>query len=638
MHNLVIVGAGPAGIATAIEGYLQGIRDIILLEKDANPNSTIRKYYKDNKRVDKDWKGQKIKLDGRIFFVDGTKESTLNFFDQLISHHSVKIQNNSEAQKIKKLDDGTFEVQTSSGNIKGKNVVVTIGRMGKPNKPSYKIPSSIKGRVHFSLEECGTNENILVVGGGDSAIEYAIELSSSNNVTICYRRGTFRRANPQNQEDIANAINSNKLTAKLNLDVINIEEENGLVKAIFDDEDPKIYDRVIYAIGGTTPSAFLASSGIKEVDGKPVYDENYQTDVSGLFVAGDITQESGGSIVLGLNQGYAIACHIQKRIQELKLSKGKRVGIIGVGNVGATVAYSLAMHGVCHEIVLCDNKKDVSRGKALDMSQAASVVRSHTVVRVADEIEEMKDCDVVVISAGSPRLPGMSRDDLLMTNANITKDVVKKIAKVSPDAILIMVSNPLDAMTYVALKESGFSKNQVLGMAGILDSSRMAAFIQEELGYGGGQIRALVLGGHGDTMVALPKYSTVAGVPLSDLLSQEQIDKIIERTKKSGAEIVGYLKTASAYYAPAKATAIMVEAILKDTKQIHPCAVLLEGEYGYKDVVVGVPVMIGANGAEKVIEISLSTDEKQMLDNSCGLVKKSIDTLKNNNFFNPLAN
>lgn len=638
MHNLVIVGAGPAGIATAIEGYLQGIRDIILLEKDANPNSTIRKYYKDNKRVDKDWKGQKIKLDGRIFFVDGTKESTLNFFDQLISHHSVKIQNNSEAQKIKKLEDGTFEVQTSSGNIKGKNVVVTIGRMGKPNKPSYKIPSSIKSRVHFSLEECGTNENILVVGGGDSAIEYAIELSSSNNVTICYRRGTFRRANPQNQEDIANAINSNKLTAKLNLDVINIEEENGLVKAIFDDEDPKTYDRVIYAIGGTTPSAFLASSGIKEVDGKPVYDENYQTDVSGLFVAGDITQESGGSIVLGLNQGYAIACHIQKRIQELKLSKGKRVGIIGVGNVGATVAYSLAMHGVCHEIVLCDNKKDVSRGKALDMSQAASVVRSHTVVRVADEIEEMKDCDVVVISAGSPRLPGMSRDDLLMTNANITKDVVKKIAKVSPDAILIMVSNPLDAMTYVALKESGFSKNQVLGMAGILDSSRMAAFIQEELGYGGGQIRALVLGGHGDTMVALPKYSTVAGVPLSDLLSQEQIDKIIERTKKSGAEIVGYLKTASAYYAPAKATAIMVEAILKDTKQIHPCAVLLEGEYGYKDVVVGVPVMIGANGAEKVIEISLSTDEKQMLDNSCGLVKKSIDTLKNNNFFNPLAN
>lgn len=316
------------------------------------------------------------------------------------------------------------------------------------------------------------------------------------------------------------------------------------------------------------------------------------------------------------------------------MNQGKRVGIVGAGNVGATVAYSLAMNGSCHEIILRDNKIDVAKGKALDMSQAAAAIRSHTVVSVAEDMSELIDCDIVVVTAGSPRLPGMSRDDLLMINANITKEVVKGIAKYSPQAIIIMVSNPLDAMTYVALKESGFDRSRVIGMAGILDSARMASFIQEKLGYGGGQIRASVMGGHGDDMVPLPRYSTVAGVPLSDLLSQNEIDEIVKRTRNGGAEIVGYLKTGSAYYAPAKATAMMVEAILKDAKQIYPCAVLLNGEYGHDKVVSGVPVMLGANGAEKIVEMTLDNREKEMFAGSCNSVRKLIATLESNNFFN----
>lgn len=315
------------------------------------------------------------------------------------------------------------------------------------------------------------------------------------------------------------------------------------------------------------------------------------------------------------------------------MNKGKRVGIVGAGNVGSTVAYSLAMLGSAHEVILRDNKIDIAKGKALDMSQAASAIRSHTVVSVAETMADLTDCDVVVVTAGSPRLPGMSRDDLLMINANVTKEVVHGIAKYSPNAIIIVVSNPLDAMTYVALKESGFDRSRVIGMAGILDSSRMASFIQEKLGYGGGQIRASVMGGHGDDMVPLPRYSTVAGVPLTDVLTDAEIEEIVNRTRHGGAEIVGHLKTGSAYYAPGKSTAIMVEAILKDTKQIHPCAIMLDGEFGYSDVVSGVPVMLGANGAEKIIEVTLDDAEKVMFANSCSSVQSLIDTLNTNKFF-----
>lgn len=310
MYQLAIIGAGPAGIATAIESYVLGMRDIVLLEKDENHNATIRKFYKDNKRVDKDWKGQKVELDGTIYFMDGTKESTLDFFDQLLDHESLELRTHTEVQKIVKRDNG-FEVFIAGGSISAKYVVVTIGRMGKPNKPDYKIPPSIRNQVHYTLDGCSQGEKVMVVGGGDSAIEYAVELCDRNDVTICYRRGTFRRANPTNQSDIEKAVSKGMVRPLLNTEITELESEGGRVKVIFSDGESELYDRLVYAIGGTTPSGFLAGSGIREEDGKPVHDENYQTNVEGLFVAGDITQESGGSIALGLNHGFAIANYIQ---------------------------------------------------------------------------------------------------------------------------------------------------------------------------------------------------------------------------------------------------------------------------------------------------------------------------------------
>ncbi len=315
------------------------------------------------------------------------------------------------------------------------------------------------------------------------------------------------------------------------------------------------------------------------------------------------------------------------------MGRGSRVGIVGAGNVGSTVAYSLAMRGVCHEIILRDNKVDRAKGMALDMSQSSQAARMHTVVSVAEEARQLKDCDVVVITAGSPRLPGMSRDDLLLTNAQVIREVVNDIRTYSPNAVIIPVSNPLDAMVYTAIKETGWDRSRVVGMAGILDSARMAHFIYEKLGYGAGQIRASVMGGHGDDMVPLPRFSTVAGVPLADLMTPDELNEVVEKTKNGGAEIVSYLKSGSAYYAPAKATALMVEAVLKDTKQIYPCAVLLDGEYGYKDVVSGVPVMLGANGAEKVIIANLNEDQASRFAKSVASVQSLIDTLHKHNFF-----
>jgi malate dehydrogenase len=315
------------------------------------------------------------------------------------------------------------------------------------------------------------------------------------------------------------------------------------------------------------------------------------------------------------------------------IKRGKKVTVIGAGNVGATVAYILAMNGACHHVVLRDRDVETAKGKALDMSQAANAARMHTIVSVAENAEDIADSDIIVITAGSPRLPGMSRDDLLMINAKITKEVIVDIKKHAPEAIIVMVSNPLDVMTYVAFRESGFPRERVIGMAGILDSARMAHFIHEKIGYGAGQIRASVMGGHGDDMVPLPKFSTVAGVPLSDILSDDEIAEVVERTKHGGAEIVGYLKTGSAYYAPAKSTAMMVEAMLKDTKQIYPCAVYLDGEYGYSDVVSGVPIVLGAGGAEKIFQLTLNEDQEARFEKSIASVNKMIQVLKNKNFF-----
>jgi malate dehydrogenase len=319
----------------------------------------------------------------------------------------------------------------------------------------------------------------------------------------------------------------------------------------------------------------------------------------------------------------------------MKISRnGKKVTVIGTGNVGATVAFILSMNGTCHEVMLRSRNIDVARGKALDMSQAANAARQHTIVQAAQTPSDISDSDIVVITAGAPRTPGMSRDDLLLTNANIVKNYAREIKKYAPNSIIIVVANPLDVMTYVALKESGFPRERVIGMAGILDSARMAHFIYEELGYGAGQIRATVMGGHGDTMVPLTKFTTVAGVPIEDLFTNSEIVSIVDKTKNGGAEIVELLKTGSAYYAPAKSTAVMVEAILKDTKQIHSCAVYLEGEYGANNIVSGVPVMIGADGVEKVItEMVLKHKQKEKFQRSVADVQEMVDTLYELKFF-----
>jgi len=315
------------------------------------------------------------------------------------------------------------------------------------------------------------------------------------------------------------------------------------------------------------------------------------------------------------------------------MSKGKKVTVIGTGNFGSTVAFILAMNGTCHNVVLRGRNYNVAKGKALDMSQAANAARQHTIVKAAKGPEDMVDSDVVVITAGAPRTPGMSRDDLLIKNAEIVKCYAREIKEYAPESIVVVVSNPLDVMTYVALKETGFPRERILGMAGILDAARMAHFIFEKLEYGAGQIRATVMGGHGDTMVPLPKFTTVAGVPIEDLLDSEEIGEIVRKTRNGGAEIVNLLGNGSAYYAPAKSTAIMVEAILQDTNQIHSCAIMLKNDYGYSDIVSGVPVMIGAGGAEKVIPMALKPLQQTRFKNSVASVREMVDKLYEINFF-----
>lgn len=319
------------------------------------------------------------------------------------------------------------------------------------------------------------------------------------------------------------------------------------------------------------------------------------------------------------------------------MPKGKKVTVIGTGNFGSTVAFILAMNGACHNVVLLGRNYDKAKGKALDMSQAANAARQHTVVKAAKSAEDMVDSDIVVITAGAPRTPGMSRDDLLMMNAKIVKSYAQEIKAHAPEAIVIVVTNPLDVMTYIALKVTGFSKERVIGMAGILDAARMAHFIYEKLEYGAGQIRATVMGGHGDTMVPLPKFTTVAGVPIEDLLDAEQIGEVVQKTRNGGAEIVNLLGDGSAYYAPAKSTAIMVEAILRDTKQIHSCAIMLENDYGYSNIVSGVPVMIGAGGGEEVIRMSLKPLQQQRFKQSVASVQEMVNKLYELNFFDQEA-
>ena len=305
----------------------------------------------------------------------------------------------------------------------------------------------------------------------------------------------------------------------------------------------------------------------------------------------------------------------------------KRVTVIGAGNVGATAAQRLAEKQLC-DVVLVDIVEGVPQGKALDLAEAAAIEKHDCHLTGTNGYDETADSDIVIITAGIPRKPGMSRDDLISTNAGIVRNVTQEVASRSPEAIMIIVSNPLDAMCHVAYDSCGFPKQRVIGMAGVLDSARFRAFISMELNVSVENTHAFVLGGHGDTMVPLPRYSTVAGIPITELLAKDRIDALVERTRNGGAEIVGLLKTGSAYYAPASAAVEMAEAILKDKKKILPCAAYLQGEYGIQDLYIGVPVKLGAGGAEEIIEITLTEEEQQALRKSADSVQELKDLLK----------
>ena len=305
----------------------------------------------------------------------------------------------------------------------------------------------------------------------------------------------------------------------------------------------------------------------------------------------------------------------------------KKVSVIGAGNVGATVAQRLAEKELC-DVVLIDIVEGVPQGKALDLSEAAPVEKHDAHLTGSNTYGASAGSDIIIITAGIPRKPGMSRGDLISTNASIVTSVTQQAAKLSPNAILIIVSNPLDAMCHVAYNVSGFPRNRVIGMAGVLDSARFRAFIAMELNVSVENTHAFVLGGHGKTMVPLPRYSTVAGIPIIELLSKERIDALIDRTRKGGAEIVGLLKTGSAFYAPASAAVEMAESILKDKKKILPCAAYLEGEYGLNDLFIGVPVKLGKNGIEEIVQISLTDDEKEALRKSADAVAELKALLK----------
>ena len=304
----------------------------------------------------------------------------------------------------------------------------------------------------------------------------------------------------------------------------------------------------------------------------------------------------------------------------------RKVSIIGAGNVGASAAERIVMRRLA-DVVLVDIVEGMPQGKSLDLNEAGPVDNYDMRLTGANGYDPTAGSDVVVITSGLPRKPGMSRDDLLAKNFEIVKQVTTEVAKRSPNAVLIIVSNPLDAMAHTALKVSGFPRQRVLGMAGVLDSARMRFFISEVLGVSVADTHAFVLGGHGDTMVPLPRYSTVAGVPITELLSKDKVDAIVQRTRDGGVEVVNLLKSGSAYYAPASSVVQMVQAILLDEHRILPCAAYLEGEYGYKGLFLGVPVQLGEKGLEKVIEIAMTAEEKAALDRSAAAVRELIEKL-----------
>ncbi|MFP5229492.1 MAG: malate dehydrogenase [Acidobacteriota bacterium] len=299
----------------------------------------------------------------------------------------------------------------------------------------------------------------------------------------------------------------------------------------------------------------------------------------------------------------------------------KKVSIVGAGNVGATSAHWIAAKELA-DVVLIDVVEGVPQGKGLDLLEAMPIAKMDCHILGTNDYADTANSDIVVITAGIPRKPGMSRDDLLQTNYKIMSDVVGKVTAVSPNCILIIVSNPLDAMAQAAFRQAKFNRERVIGMAGVLDSARFRTFIAEELKVSVENVTAFVLGGHGDTMVPLPRYSSVAGIPITELITKERLDAIVQRTRDGGAEIVKYLKTGSAYYAPSAATVEMVEAILKDKKKILPCAAYLDGEYGISGYYIGVPCKLGSRGIEQIVEIKLTPEEDAALKKSAAAVKE----------------
>ncbi|MDD3124591.1 MAG: malate dehydrogenase [Candidatus Kapabacteria bacterium] len=305
-----------------------------------------------------------------------------------------------------------------------------------------------------------------------------------------------------------------------------------------------------------------------------------------------------------------------------------KITVIGAGNVGATVAQVIANKELANEVVLIDILDGVPQGKGLDMYESMHVLESDTKIIGTNDYELTKDSDIVIQTAGLARKPGMTRDDLLIKNAAIVKNCIGSAYKYSPNAFYIIISNPLDVMTYVAQKVTGLGRDRVFGMAGVLDTARYCSFISMELGVSIQDVRGLILGGHGDTMVPLTRFTTVAGIPVEDLIPADRLEEICNRAANGGGEIVKYLQTGSAFYAPASSAVQMVEAIVRDQKRILPCSIQLEGEYGYKGAVVGVPVVLGKNGVEKVIELKLNDKEKGMLDTSVKHVTETIEEAK----------
>jgi malate dehydrogenase len=306
----------------------------------------------------------------------------------------------------------------------------------------------------------------------------------------------------------------------------------------------------------------------------------------------------------------------------------KKITVVGAGHVGATCSQLLAQKELAREVLLVDIAEGIPQGKGLDQWESAPIEGFDTRVYGSNDYESSEGADIFIVTAGIARTPGMSRDDLLKTNARVIRSVTSEIARVAPDSIIIVVTNPLDVMAQVALETSGFPRERVIGMAGVLDTARYRSFIALELDVSIEDIQALVLGGHGDTMVPLASYTSVSGIPLAQLLAQDRIDALVERTRKGGGEIVAYLKTGSAYYAPAAAAVQMAEAIVKDKRRILPCAAWLQGEYGFRDLYLGVPCLLGANGLERIVEVELDDAEKAALAASAEHVRSTVGALK----------